>query len=55
MRPHHELIVSGVKIPFWQMVVLFVKFSLASIPAIIILAFIASIIFGIVSKLIAIS
>lgn len=38
-----EIIVTDIKIPFWSMVVLMVKWALAAIPAIIILIIIGSI------------
>jgi hypothetical protein len=37
-----EVVVVNVKIPFWSMIVLLVKWTLASIPAIVILFTIAS-------------
>ena len=36
-----EVVVTDIKIPFWSMVVLMVKWTLAAIPAIVILFFIA--------------
>jgi hypothetical protein len=39
----NEVVVVDVKIPFWSMVVLLVKWALASIPAIIILFIIGSV------------
>ena len=38
-----EIVVTDIKIPFWSMVVLMVKWALAAIPAIIILIVIGSI------------
>ena len=38
-----EFVVTDIKIPFWSMVVLMVKWALAAIPAIIILIVIGSI------------
>ena len=38
-----EVIVTDVKIPFWSMVVLMVKWAIAAIPALIILIVIASV------------
>ena len=40
----HEVVVADIKIPFWSMVVLLVKWALAAIPAIIILIVIAAVI-----------
>lgn len=40
----HEVTVTDIKIPFWSMVVLMVKWALAAIPAIIILIIIASLV-----------
>lgn len=37
-----EIVVTDVKIPFWSMVVLMVKWAIASIPAVIILMLIAA-------------
>jgi len=39
---NREVVVVDVKIPFWSMVVLLVKWSLAAIPAIIILFLLAT-------------
>lgn len=38
-----EVVVTDVKIPFWSMVVLMVKWAVAAIPALIILIIIASV------------
>ena len=38
----HEVIVTDIKIPFWSMVVLMVKWAIAAIPALIILIIIIS-------------
>lgn len=46
---NQHVVVTDIKIPFWSMVVLMVKWTLAAIPAIVILfiiAFIFSAIFG---------
>lgn len=40
---HNEMVVVDIKIPFWSMVVLMVKWALAAIPAIIILFVIGAI------------
>lgn len=37
-----QIVVTDIKIPFWSMVVLMVKWTLAAIPAIVILFFIAA-------------
>jgi hypothetical protein len=37
-----EVIVTDIKIPFWSMVVLMVKWAIAAIPAVIILMLLAS-------------
>jgi hypothetical protein len=42
MSDTREVVVVDVKIPFWSMVVLLVKWSLAAIPAIIILVALAT-------------
>ena len=42
-----EVVVTDVKMPFWSMVVLMIKWSLAAIPAIIILAIIWAIVIGV--------
>ena len=39
-----EVVVTDIKIPFWSMVVLMVKWALAAIPAIIILIVIAAVV-----------
>lgn len=46
-----EIVVTDIKIPFWSMVVLMVKWALASIPAIIILIVIGSILSMVVAAL----
>jgi hypothetical protein len=38
-----EVVVTDVKIPFWSMVVLMVKWAVAAIPALIILIFIGAV------------
>jgi len=40
-----EVVITNVKMPFWSMVRFMVKWSIASIPAVIILAIIAGVIF----------
>ncbi|HET7766292.1 MAG TPA: hypothetical protein VFK92_14490 [Burkholderiales bacterium] len=42
MSDAREVVVVDVKIPFWSMVVLLVKWAIASIPAVIILVFLAA-------------
>ena len=42
MNDTREVVVVDVKIPFWSMVVLLVKWSIAAIPAVIILALLAT-------------
>jgi hypothetical protein len=42
MSDAREVVVIDVKIPFWSMVVLLVKWSIAAIPALIILAILAT-------------
>ena len=39
----HEVVVTDVKIPFWSMVVLLVKWAIAAIPALIILLVIGAV------------
>jgi hypothetical protein len=39
----HEVTVTDIKIPFWSMVILMVKWALAAVPAIIILIIIGTI------------
>jgi len=39
---NQEVVVTDIKIPFWSMVVLMVKWTLAAIPAIMILFFISA-------------
>ena len=40
----HEVVVTDIKIPFWSMVVLLVKWAIAAIPALIILMLLAGLI-----------
>jgi len=42
MSDAREVVVVDVKIPFWSMVVLLVKWSIAAIPALFILGFLAA-------------
>lgn len=42
MSDAREVVVIDVKIPFWSMVVLLVKWSIAAIPAVIILVILAT-------------
>ena len=42
MSDAREVVVVDVKIPFWSMVVLLVKWSIAAIPAVIILVILAT-------------
>jgi hypothetical protein len=46
-----KVVVTDIKIPFTSMVVLMVKWAIATIPALIILIVIASITFGIINAL----
>ena len=46
-----EVIIKSVQIPFWDMVVLLIKFSIAVIPAAIIVAFLAVVVVGILRGL----
>jgi len=39
-----EVVVTDIKIPFWSMVVLLVKWAVAAIPAVIILFFLAALV-----------
>lgn len=39
-----EVVVTDIKIPFWSMVVLLVKWAIAAIPAVIILFFIGAVV-----------
>lgn len=48
---HSKVIVTDIKIPFRSMVVLMVKWAIATIPALIILIIIASITIGIITGL----
>lgn len=43
-----EVVITNIKMPFWSMVVFMVKWTLASIPAIIILSFVAFFILSII-------
>jgi hypothetical protein len=46
-----EIVVTDIKIPFWSMVVLMVKWALAAIPAVIILIVIGSVISAVLGSL----
>ena len=48
---HNKVVVADIRIPFRSMVVLMVKWAVATIPALIILSVIGSIIFGILTSL----
>ena len=49
---HNKVVVTDIRIPFRSMVVLMVKWAVATIPALIILGAIGSILFGILTSLI---
>lgn len=52
MAPEYgKVVVTDIKIPFMSMVVLMVKWAVATIPALIILSVIGSITFGIINAL----
>jgi hypothetical protein len=46
-----EVVVTDVKIPFWSMVVLMVKWAVAAIPALIILLVIGSVVFMVMAAI----
>jgi ABC-type multidrug transport system permease subunit len=48
---YSKVVVTDIKIPFRSMVILMVKWAIATIPALIILSVIGSIIFGILTSL----
>jgi hypothetical protein len=48
---YDEVVVTDIKIPFGSMVVLMVKWAVATIPALIILSVMGSIIFGVITAL----
>ena len=50
---YSKVVVTDIKIPFGSMVVLMVKWAVATIPALIILSVIGSIIFGVLTALIS--
>jgi uncharacterized membrane protein YvbJ len=43
---NNEVIITNIKMPFWSMVVFIIKWTMASIPAIIIMALIFTVIIG---------
>lgn len=45
----NEVVITDIKMPFWSMVTFMVKWAIAAIPAIIILAFIGAITMAILS------
>lgn len=50
-KDYSEVIVTDIKMPFGSMVVFMVKWAVATIPAIIILSVVVSIIFGIIRSI----
>jgi hypothetical protein len=48
---HREVIVVDIKMHFWSMVVFMVKWAIASIPALIILAVLLSVLLGLMGSL----
>jgi hypothetical protein len=48
-----EVVVTDVRIRFWSMVFLMVKFSIASIPAFLILMFVGAVAMGVMTSLTA--
>ena len=53
MNSQNEVTIVDIKMPFWSMVVFMVKWSIAAIPAILILAVLGTILAGILSGLFA--
>jgi hypothetical protein len=49
--PHSEVRIVDISVPFWSMVIFMVKWALASIPAIIILSVLGSIIYAVLIAL----
>ena len=47
----HRVVVTDIHMPFWSMVIFMVKWALASIPAILILALIASLAWRVITRL----
>lgn len=46
----NEVVITDIRMPFWSMVVFMVKWAIAAIPAIIILAVLGAISMGVVSS-----
>ncbi len=46
----NEVVITDIKMPFWSMVVFMVKWAIAAIPAIIILAILGAITMGLISS-----
>ena len=50
-KDYSEVVVTNIKMPFGAMVVFMVKWAIATIPALIILSLVGSIVFGILSTI----
>jgi hypothetical protein len=53
MTEPNPVVVTDIEIPFWRAVLIIVKWSIAAIPAMIILAVIYSVIFALIAALLA--
>lgn len=51
MQDHNQIVVVDLRMPFWSMVIFMVKWSIAAIPALIILGIIGSVLFAILGGL----
>jgi hypothetical protein len=50
-KDYSEVVVTNIKMPFGAMVVFMVKWAIATIPALIILSLVGSIVFGVLSTI----
>ena len=51
MQNEREVVVVDIRMPFWSMVIFMVKWAVASIPALVVLAILLSIVMGLVTGL----
>ena len=49
--PPQRIVISDVDIPFWRLVVIFIKWTIAAIPAVIVVTILMAVVTGIVTML----
>jgi hypothetical protein len=49
--PPQRIVISDVDIPFWRLVVIFIKWTIAAIPAVIVVTILMAVVTGIITML----